>query len=112
MKVRSSCAFRTRNVFLSPMGFWGAQMFQIFLNNICNCLNGICSCFRGKGYAFTGCAAFLNLVQMPGPKKWLTLGVSLTHLVESRDLFFLEAEIVDNTFQWDVLKNMQQIKKL
>ena len=46
---------------------------------------------------------------MPGPKKWLILGVSLTHLVESRDLFFLEAEIVD-VFQWDILKNMQQIK--
>ena len=47
---------------------------------------------------------------MPGPKKWLILGVSLTHLVESRDLFFLKAEIIDNIFQWDVLKNMQQIK--
>ena len=35
---------------------------------------------------------------MPGPKKWLVLGVSLIHLVESRDLFFLEAEIVDNIF--------------
>ena len=43
-------------------------------------------------------------------KKWLILGVSLTHLVESRDLFFLEAEIVDNIFQWDVLTNMRQIK--
>ena len=46
---------------------------------------------------------------MPGPKRWLVLGVSLTHLVESRDLFFLEVEIVNNIFQWDVLKNMQQI---
>ena len=35
----------------------------------------------------------------------LILGVSLTHLVESRDLFFLEAEIVDNIFQWNVLRN-------
>ena len=34
----------------------------------------------------------------------------MTHLVESRDLFFLEAEIVDTIFQWDVLKNMLQIK--
>ena len=34
----------------------------------------------------------------------------MTHLVESRNLFFLEAKIVDNIFQWDVLKNMQQIK--
>ena len=50
------------------------------------------------------------LVQVPGPKKWPTLGVSLTHLVESRDLFFLEAEIVDNIFQWDVMKNIQWIK--
>ena len=33
-----------------------------------------------------------------------------THLVESRDLLFLEAEIVDNIFQWDVLKNKRQIK--
>ena len=32
------------------------------------------------------------LIQVPGPKKWLILGVNLTHLVESRDLFFLEAD--------------------
>ena len=51
-----------------------------------------------------------NLVQVPRPKKWLILGVSLTHLVEGRYLFFLEVEIVDNIFQWDVLKNMLQIK--
>ena len=50
------------------------------------------------------------IVQVPGPKKWLISGVCLTHLVESRDLFFLEAEIADNIFQWDVLKNMRQIK--
>ena len=43
-------------------------------------------------------------------KNWLILGVSLTYLVESRYLFFLEAEIVDNIFQWDVLKNMRRIK--
>ena len=47
---------------------------------------------------------------MPGPKKWLILGVNLTHLVISRDLFFLEAEIADNIFQKNVLKNMWQIK--
>ena len=41
----------------------------------------------------------------------LNLGVSLSHLVESRDLFFFVAEIADNIFQWDVLKNMQQIKR-
>ena len=34
----------------------------------------------------------------------------MTHLVESRDPFFLEAEMVDNIFQWDVLKNMPRIK--
>ena len=50
------------------------------------------------------------IVQLPGPKMWLILGVSLTHFVESRYLFFLEAEIVDNIFQWDVLKNMLQVK--
>ena len=38
------------------------------------------------------------------------LGASLTHLVEGRDLFLLEVEIVENIFQWDVLKNMLQIK--
>ena len=38
------------------------------------------------------------------------LGVSLTHLVESRDTFFLEAEIVGNIFQGDALKNIRQIK--
>ena len=47
-------------------------------------------------------------------KKRLIFGVSftvtLTHLVKSRDLLFLEAEIVDNMSQWDVLKNMRQIK--
>ena len=32
-------------------------------------------------------------------KKWLISGVSLTRLVESRDLFFLEAKVVDNVFQ-------------
>ena len=41
---------------------------------------------------------------------WLILRVSLTHLVESRNLFFLDAETVEDTFQWDVLKNMLQIK--
>ena len=40
----------------------------------------------------------------------LTLGVSLNHLVESKDLLFLKAEIVHNIFQWDVLKIMRQIK--
>ena len=44
------------------------------------------------------------IVQVPGLKKWLILGVSLTHLVENRDLFFIEAEIVENNFQWDLLK--------
>ena len=52
----------------------------------------------------------LSVVQVLGPKKWLILGVNLTHLVESRYLFFLEAEIVDNIFQWDVVKNMLQLK--
>ena len=42
--------------------------------------------------------------------QWLILGVGLIHLVESRDLFIFEAEIVDNIFQWDVLKNMQQLE--
>ena len=53
-----------------------------------------------------------DIDQVPGPKKWLILGVSLTHLVESRNLFFLEAEIVDNIFQWDVLKKYAADKKL
>ena len=50
------------------------------------------------------------IVQVPRPKKWLTLGVSFTHSVERRDLFFLEAEVVGSIFQLDVLKNMRQIK--
>ena len=50
-----------------------------------------------------------QIVLVPGPKKWLILGVSLSHLVESRDLFFLEAEIVDNIIQQDVLKSVRQI---
>ena len=52
-----------------------------------------------------------HLVQVPGPKQWLILGVGLTHLVESRHLLFLEAEVVDNIFQLDVLKNMRQMKR-
>ena len=44
------------------------------------------------------------------PKTWLILGVGLTHLVQSRDPFFLEAEVVDKIFQLDVLKNVRQIK--
>ena len=45
--------------------------------------------------------------QVPGPKSGLIiLRVSLTHLVESRELFFLK----HNIFQWDVLKNMGHIK--
>ena len=44
---------------------------------------------------------------MPGPKRWLIFGVSLISLVESSDLFFLEARIID---QWDKLKNMWQIR--
>ena len=51
----------------------------------------------------------IDLVHVPVPKQWLILGVSLTHLVETRDLFFLETEIVDNIFRWDLLKNMRQI---
>ena len=47
---------------------------------------------------------------MPGQKKWLILGVNLTHLVESRYLFFLEPEIVHNIFQWGTLKIRRQIK--
>ena len=31
-------------------------------------------------------------------KKWLILGVSLSHLVESRDLFCLEAEVTGKIF--------------
>ena len=49
------------------------------------------------------------IVQVPGPSKWFILGVSLTHLVESRDRF-LKVEIVHNIFQWDILKNMWEIK--
>ena len=54
----------------------------------------------------------VNSLFSPGAKtkKWLVLGISLTHLAERRDLFFLQAEIVGNIFQWDVLRNMGQIK--
>ena len=40
-----------------------------------------------------------HIVQVPRPKNRLILRVSLTHLAESRDLPFLEAEIVDNMRQ-------------
>ena len=52
----------------------------------------------------------MKLVKVPGQNKWLILGVSLTHLVESRNMSFPEAELVDNIFEWDVLKNMRQIE--
>ena len=54
----------------------------------------IFNCFTNSCLA----APLQHIVQVPGPKKWIILGVSLTHLVESRDLFFLEAEVVDNIF--------------
>ena len=41
---------------------------------------------------------------------WLILGFSLTHSAESSNLFRLEAEVVDNIIQWDVLQNMLHIK--
>ena len=41
-----------------------------------------------------------NVVQVQGPNKWLILGVSVAHLLESSDLFFLEAGIVYNIFHW------------
>lgn len=50
------------------------------------------------------------IVQVPRPKKWLILGVGLTHLVESREVIFLEVDIADNIFQWDVPKNMRPKK--
>ena len=46
---------------------------------------------------------------MPGPKVWLILGVSLTDLVERRHLSFPEAEVLDNIFQFDVLKNIKYV---
>ena len=52
------------------------------------------------------------LAQVPGPKKWLILGVSLTHLVESRDLFFLEAEVVDKIFSVGCTKKYAADKRL
>ena len=36
--------------------------------------------------------------------------MSLSHLVESGELFILEAEIIGNISQSDVLKNMRQMK--
>ena len=46
---------------------------------------------------------------MPEPKMWPTLGVSPTDLVERRHLFFFEAEVLDNIFQFDVLKNIKYV---
>ena len=44
-------------------------------------------------------------------KKWLILGATLTHLLrKQRPVFSLEEKIVDNIFQWDLLKIMPQIK--
>ena len=68
---------------------------------VCRC------CMKSMGMSFL---LRCNIVQVPGPKKWLILGVSFTHLVKSRDLFFLEAELADNILQWNVLKNMRQMK--
>ena len=33
-----------------------------------------------------------------------------SQMAENLPMFFLEAEIVDNIFQWDVLKNIRQLK--
>ena len=65
---------------------------------------------RSEVSSFVERVAKNNIVQVPGPKRWLSLGVSLTHLVENSDLSFLKAEIVENIFQLDVLKNTRQIK--
>ena len=62
-----------------------------------------------KIYGIYGLTETQFLVQVPGQKKWLILGVSLSQVVESRDQFFLEAEVVDNISQLDVLKNMRQV---
>ena len=43
-------------------------------------------------------------------KKVAYFGSQFDPFSRSKDLFFLETEIVDNIFQWDVLENMRQIK--
>ena len=60
----------------------------------------MCACVRAEGSRdkiHLSLSAAFSLFDSPGArtKKWLSLGVNLTHFVESRDLFFLEAEIVD-----------------
>ena len=52
------------------------------------------------------------MVQVPGPKKYLIFGISLIHLVESRDLFSFEAEIVDNIFSVGCTEKYAASKKL
>ena len=71
--------------------------------------NEIIQTLEHTNWYFQGMVAVIATHGSPGAKtkKWRILGVSLAHLVESRDLFFLEAEIVDNIFQCDVLKNMR-----
>ena len=46
------------------------------------------------------------LVHVPGPKSGLFWSKVVSHLVESRDPYCLEAEVVDNVFQWDVLTDV------
>ena len=55
-----------------------------------------------------------HVISSPGArtKRVAILGVGLTHLVESKDLLFLEAEAVENISQWDVLKNSCKMKAL
>ena len=51
------------------------------------------------------------MVQEPGSKKCLILGVRLTHLVESWDPLFKLLQGVSYVVGWDVLKIMQPNKK-
>ena len=71
---------------------------------------------RGRNFAKIFCPGAGNLTTLtkfpwgqPGGGGCWCLELTDT-LVESRELFFLEAEIADNTFLLDVLRNMRQIK--
>ena len=50
------------------------------------------------------------IVQVPGSKKCLILGVGLTHLVESWDTLYKLLEGVSYVVEWDVLKVMRPNK--
>ena len=76
----------------------------------------ICNLFVEEGMSPAGICRMITdiqkLVQGPGSKKCLILGVSLTHLVESWDPLYKLLQGVSYVVGWDVLKIMRPTKNI